>query len=33
MFIFEDMMSTIIPAVKKRADYRQPDFLIDHVDL
>jgi aminopeptidase N len=26
-------MSTIIPAVKKRADYRQPDFLIDHVDL
>jgi aminopeptidase N len=27
------MMSTIIPAVKKRADYREPDFLISHVDL
>jgi aminopeptidase N len=26
-------MSTIIPAVKKRADYLQPDFLINHVDL
>jgi aminopeptidase N len=27
------MMSTIIPAVKKRSDYRQPDFLINHVEL
>jgi aminopeptidase N len=27
------MMSTIIPAVKKRCDYRQPDFLINHVQL
>jgi aminopeptidase N len=27
------MMSTIIPAVKKRSDYKQPDFLINHVDL
>jgi len=27
------MMSTIIPAVKKRSDYRQPDFLINHVQL
>jgi aminopeptidase N len=26
-------MSTIIPAVKKRCDYRQPDFLINHVQL
>ncbi|PKG99619.1 aminopeptidase N [Paraglaciecola sp. MB-3u-78] len=26
-------MSTIIPAVKKRSDYRQPDFLINHVEL
>jgi aminopeptidase N len=26
-------MSTIFPAVKKRADYQQPDFLINHVDL
>jgi aminopeptidase N len=26
-------MSTIIPAVKKRSDYKQPDFLINHVDL
>jgi aminopeptidase N len=29
----EDMMSTTIPAVKKRSDYQQPDFLINHVDL
>jgi aminopeptidase N len=27
------MMSIIIPAVKKRADYQQPDFLINQVDL
>jgi aminopeptidase N len=27
------MMSITIPAVKKRADYQQPDFLINHVDL
>jgi len=27
------MMSTIIPAVKKRSDYRKPDFLIHHVEL
>ena len=26
-------MSTSIPAVKKRADYQQPDFLINHVAL
>lgn len=26
-------MSTILPAVKKRADYQQPDFSINHVDL
>ena len=26
-------MPTIIPAVKKRADYQQPDFLINQVDL
>jgi aminopeptidase N len=26
-------MSTIIPAVKKRSDYQQPDFLITQVDL
>ncbi|WP_339720151.1 aminopeptidase N [uncultured Paraglaciecola sp.] len=26
-------MSTINPAVKKRADYLPPDFLINHVDL
>jgi aminopeptidase N len=26
-------MSSIIPAVKKRSDYRQPDFLINHVEL
>jgi aminopeptidase N len=26
-------MSTTIPAVKKRADYQKPDFLINHVDL
>jgi aminopeptidase N len=26
-------MSTIIPAVKKRTDYQQPDFLISHVEL
>lgn len=33
LFIFEDIMSTIIPAIKKRSDYQQPDFLINHVDL
>ena len=27
------MMSTTIPVVKRRADYRQPDFLIHHVEL
>ncbi len=27
------MMSTTIPAVKRRADYQQPDFLINHVEL
>jgi aminopeptidase N len=27
------MMSTNLPAVKKRADYQPPDFLINHVDL
>ena len=26
-------MSTILPAVKKRADYQAPDFFIHHVDL
>ena len=26
-------MSITVPPVKKRADYRQPDFLINHVDL
>jgi aminopeptidase N len=26
-------MSTTIPTVKKRSDYRQPDFLINHVEL
>jgi aminopeptidase N len=26
-------MSTNLPAVKKRSDYQQPDFLINHVDL
>ncbi|WP_299074368.1 aminopeptidase N [uncultured Paraglaciecola sp.] len=26
-------MSTIIPAVKKRSDYKAPDFLIEHVEL
>lgn len=31
--IFEDVMSIIIPPVKKRADYRLPSFLINHVDL
>jgi len=30
---FEDTMSTNIPAVKKRADYQQPDFLIKQVNL
>jgi aminopeptidase N len=33
LFIFEDMMSTTISAIKKRTDYQQPDFLINHVAL
>ena len=31
--VMPPMLSTTIPAVKRRADYQQPDFLINHVDL